>query len=117
MTLEEYREYCLQKAGVTEHLPFDINTLVFKVGNKMFALTNINQFSSINLKCDPERAVELREQYAEITPGYHMNKKLWNTVSTIGSIEDRLIFELIDHSYNLIFEGLTKKQKEEIENR
>jgi|TARA_R110000737_G_scaffold33607_1_gene51918 predicted DNA-binding protein (MmcQ/YjbR family) len=117
MTLEEYREYCLQKAGVTEHLPFDINTLVFKVGNKMFALTDINSFSSINLKCDPERAIELREQYSEIIPGYHMNKRLWNTVSTIDSLEDSFILELIDHSYDLILESLPKKTREEIENR
>jgi predicted DNA-binding protein (MmcQ/YjbR family) len=117
MTLEEYRKYCLQKAGVTEHLPFDINTLVFKVGNKMFALTDINSFSSINLKCDPERAIELREQYSEIIPGYHMNKRLWNTVSTIDSLEDSFILELIDHSYDLILESLPKKTREEIENR
>jgi predicted DNA-binding protein (MmcQ/YjbR family) len=115
MILEEFREYCLQKAGVTEHLPFDINTLVFKVGIKLFALTDVTKFVSINLKCDPERAIELRERYSEIIPGYHMNKRLWNTISTVGSLEDALIFDLIDHSYNLVFESLTNKQKQEIE--
>jgi predicted DNA-binding protein (MmcQ/YjbR family) len=117
MTLEEFREYCMMKAGVTEHLPFDINTLVFKVGNKMFALTDINHFESINLKCDPDRAIELREQYSEIIGGYHMNKRLWNTVSTRGTLEDKFIFELIDHSYDLIVASLPKKIREEIENR
>jgi predicted DNA-binding protein (MmcQ/YjbR family) len=115
MILEEFRGYCLQKAGVTEHLPFDINTLVFKVGIKLFALTDVTKFVSINLKCDPERAIELRERYSEIIPGYHMNKRLWNTISTVGSLEDALIFDLIDHSYNLVFESLTNKQKQEIE--
>jgi predicted DNA-binding protein (MmcQ/YjbR family) len=117
MTLEEFRKYCLQKADVTEHLPFDINTLVFKVGHKMFALTDLNNLSSLNLKCDPEKAVELRERHVEIIPGYHMNKKLWNSVSTIGALEDSLILELIDHSYYLVYESLTKKQRKEIESR
>ncbi len=112
MNIETYRNYCLSKKGTTEGFPFDKNTLVFKVGNKMFALTNIDTFESINLKCDPEYAIELREQFKGIKPGYHMNKKHWNTVMIHSDITDRLIFELIDLSYNLVFKSLTKKQRE-----
>lgn len=117
MTLEEFREYCLQKAGVTEHLPFDIHTLVFKVGSKMFALTDLNTFESINLKCNPERAVALREEYVEITPGFHMNKTHWNSVSTRDNLSDELIKELVDHSYDLVFASLTRKEKEDFAGR
>ena len=82
MNIEEYREYCIGKPGVTEGFPFDLNTLVFKVMGKMFALTNVDLFVSINLKCDPDYAIELREQYEGIKPGYHMSKKHWNTCDT-----------------------------------
>lgn len=111
MNIEDYRNYCLKKKGVTEEFPFGENTLVFKVMGKMFALTNIDEFESINLKCDPEEAVLLREKYDAVLPGYHMNKKHWNTVLVDGSISDRLIYEWTDHSYNLVVEGLPKKQK------
>ncbi len=117
MNLEEFREYCLQKAGVTEHLPFDIKTLVFKVCGKMFALTDLETFGSINLKCDPEKAILLRESYSEIIPGYHMSKTHWNTVSVEGSLNDSFIYDLIDDSYNLVFESLTRKQKQNYEDR
>ncbi len=113
MNIESYREYCISKAAVTEHFPFDNRTLVFKVAGKMFALCDVEEFGSINLKCDPERAVELREKYDGIQPGYHMSKVHWNTVSTAGDISDKLITELIDHSYALIVSSLTKKIKQE----
>lgn len=114
MDIEYYREYCLRKAGVTESFPFDNNTLVFKVMNKMFALCDVDLFTSVNLKCDPERCIQLREQYEGIIPGYHMNKKHWNTIQMDGTIPDNLFLELIDHSYELIVESLPKKLKEEL---
>jgi len=114
MNIEAFRDYCLAKAAVTEELPFDENTLVFKVMGKMFALTDIELFTSINLKCDPARALELREQYAGITPGYHMNKKHWNSVSTDGSVPDALLYELIDHSYELVVAGLPAKLRQQL---
>ncbi len=116
MNIEEFREYCLSKKGVTESFPFDEQTLVFKA-IKMFALTNIEGEFRVNLKCDPERAVQLREEYPDnILPGYHMSKKHWNTVIVEGSVPEKLIYELIDHSYHLIVHSLTKKQKQELDN-
>ena len=112
MNIESYREYCLSKKGVTEDFPFDNETLVFKVGGKMFALTGIEQFKSINLKCDPERAVELREQYPGILPGYHMSKKHWNTVMMDGSVPMKLIIQMIDDSYNLVLSSLPKRDRD-----
>jgi predicted DNA-binding protein (MmcQ/YjbR family) len=114
MNIEFFREYCLSKPATSEHLPFDENTLVFKVADKMFALCDINKFEGINLKCDPEKAEELREQYDGIRPGYHMSKKHWNTVDVKGSVSDKLILELIDHSYELVFQSLPKKVREAI---
>jgi predicted DNA-binding protein (MmcQ/YjbR family) len=102
MNIEQYREYCIGFEGVTEEFPFDNHTLVFKVYGKMFALTDVEDFTSINLKCDPEKAVELREQYSSVLPGYHMNKKHWNTVLIDGSIPDKFIFEWIKDSYWLV---------------
>jgi predicted DNA-binding protein (MmcQ/YjbR family) len=91
VNIEEYRSYCLAKKGVIEEFPFDNETLVFKVAGKMFALTNVSTFASINLKCDPEKAVELRDQYPAVLPGYHMNKKHWNTILLDGSIPRKLL--------------------------
>ena len=114
MNIEEYRTYCLSKKATTEGFPFDNNTLVFKVANKMFALSDVDLFTSVNLKCDPERAVQLREQYdGSIIPGYHMNKQHWNTILMDGSVGDKLIKELIEHSYELIVATLPKKVKAE----
>lgn len=110
MDLEFLRDYCLKKKGVTESLPFDESTLVFKVMNKIFCLTDIDNPVSINLKCDPEKALDLRERYEEIKPGYHMNKKHWNTVELNGSLKKKIILELVDHSYDLVVKGLTKKE-------
>lgn len=114
MDIERYREYCIAKPGVTEGFPFDEQVLVFKVMGKMFALTDVDSFEYINLKCDPERAVELREQYDAIRPGYHMHKAQWNSVYMDGSLPDTLVLELIDHSYELIVAKLTKKLREEL---
>jgi predicted DNA-binding protein (MmcQ/YjbR family) len=114
MNIEIFRDYCLSKKGVTEHFPFDEVTLVFKVMNKVFALTSIITFDSINLKCDPEKAVLLRERYSGIIPGYHMSKVHWNTVSTDGSVPEKLLFELINERYDLIVKKLTKKEKAEL---
>lgn len=102
MNIEQLRAYCLSLPDVTEHFPFDETTLVFKVKGKMFALTDLEGPLSVNLKCDPERAIELREQYPAVRPGYHMNKVHWNTVDVDGSISDRMILGWIDHSYELI---------------
>ncbi|MFV8343407.1 MmcQ/YjbR family DNA-binding protein [Flavobacterium sp. XS2P39] len=119
MNLETYYEYCLTKKGVTEHFPFDEDTLVFKVGGKMFALSSLNQWEngspSINLKCDPERAQELRAQYDAIRPGFHMSKIHWNTIAVNTDVPDVLIKELIDHSYELVFKSLTKKMRSEVQ--
>jgi predicted DNA-binding protein (MmcQ/YjbR family) len=114
MNIEEYRDYCLAKKGVTEGFPFDETTLVFKVMGKMFALTGVNSFEYVNLKCDPEKAIELREENSGITPGYHMSKKHWNSVAMDGSVDDDLIVELIDHSYDLVVKSLTKALKQEL---
>lgn len=116
MNIEEYRDYCLAKPGVTEGFPFNETTLVFKVMGKMFALTDIELFESINLKCNPEKAIELREQYEGINPGYHMSKKHWNTVAVNSDVPRNLLFSLIDESYNLVVDSLTKKLKEELKN-
>lgn len=116
MNIEFFRDYCLAKQGVTEEFPFDRDTLVFKVMNKIFVLTDVDQFESVNLKCDPERAIELREINAGIKPGFHMNKKHWNTVETTGIISDNLLKELIDHSYSMVVKGLAKTAKEQLKN-
>lgn len=119
MNLETYYEYCLSKKGVTEHFPFDEDTLVFKVGGKMFALSSLSQWEkgtpSVNLKCDPERAQELRAEYDAIQPGFHMSKVHWNTIAVNQDVPDVLLKELIDHSYNLVFKSLTKKIQKEAE--
>lgn len=103
---------------MTEHFPFDEDTLVFKVGGKMFALSSLSQWEkgepSLNLKCDPDRAQELRAQYEAVKPGYHMSKIHWNTIAVNKDVPDSLIKELIDHSYELVFKSLTKKIQSEI---
>jgi predicted DNA-binding protein (MmcQ/YjbR family) len=110
MNIEELREYSMAKKHVTESFPFDNETLVFKVMNKMFALTGINKSPlTVNLKCDPENAVALREEYSCVLPGYHMNKQHWNTVVIDGSVDDRLVMQWIDDSYNLIVASLPKR--------
>jgi predicted DNA-binding protein (MmcQ/YjbR family) len=116
MNIEDIREYCLAKKGVSEGFPFDDVTLVFKVMGKMFLLCSLDRdILSFNAKCDPERAVELREAYAAVTPGYHMNKQHWNTIQLDGSLPDTLIAYLIDHSYTLVTESLTRAKRKELE--
>jgi predicted DNA-binding protein (MmcQ/YjbR family) len=118
MNLETYYEYCLSKKGVTEHFPFDEDTLVFKVGGKVFALSSLLRWEkgapSVNLKCDPERAQELRAEYDAIQPGFHMSKVHWNTIAVNQDVPNALLKELIDHSYDLVFKSLTKKIQTEI---
>jgi predicted DNA-binding protein (MmcQ/YjbR family) len=114
MDIEAYRTYCLAKKEVTESLPFDNNTLVFKVCGKMFALADIDQFESINLKCNPEKAIKLREQFDAVLPGYHMNKQHWNTVKMDNAVPDALLREWIDDSYDLVVQKLPKKDRERI---
>ena len=115
MNVEDFRDYCLNKKGVTEGFPFDETTLVFKVGGKMFALAGIDNFASMNLKCDPEKSIDLRETYNGVKPGWHMNKTHWNTVSVDADVPYQLIQELIDDSYNLIFKSLPKRIKDELQ--
>ena len=119
MNLETYYEYCLSKKGVTEHFPFDEDTLVFKVGGKMFALSSLKQWEkgepSVNLKCKPDYALELRAQYDDIKPGFHMSKTHWNTIEINRAVPYKLIKELIDDSYELIFKSLTKIVQNEID--
>lgn len=116
MHLESLREYCLSKKAVEETLPFGPDTLVFKVMGKAFLLCGFeNDPLSFNVKCDPEKAIELREQYPCVQPGYHMNKKHWNTIAADGSVSDKQLEEWIDHSYDLVVGGLTKKEKEILE--
>jgi predicted DNA-binding protein (MmcQ/YjbR family) len=112
MNLATFREYCASLPGFSEDLPFGPEVLAFRVAGKIFALMDVDLFESVNLKCDPERAVELREQYSGIVPGYHMNKTHWNTVRTDGSVPHRLLLELAAHSYDLVRASLPKKTRE-----
>lgn len=118
MNIQQLYEYCLSKKGVTEHFPFDEDTLVFKVGGKMFCLTSLKKWEagdcSINLKCEPELAIELREQYEAVQPGWHMSKIHWNTVSVDGDLPPKKALELITLSYDLVFKSLTKKLQTEV---
>lgn len=115
MNIEEFRDYCLSKKYVTECFPFDETTLVFKVAEKMFALSGLEQQpTKVNLKCDPERSIELRSEFDDIIEGYHMSKKHWNTITIQGNISNKLIIELIDHSYDLVVKGMTKKKQKEL---
>lgn len=120
MTIDLIREYCLSKKGSSEDFPFDQDTLVFKVLGKMFALAPLENWeqgkASINLKCDPEYAIELRERYNSIEPGFHMSKVHWNSVYLYrGEIERDFLFELIDHSYDKVVEKMTKKNRAELD--
>ena len=119
MNVEALRDYCLAKPSVTEGLPFGEDTLVFKVGGKIFLLTGLSEGDRFNAKCDPERAVELRDRHPEVLPGYHMNKVHWNTVYMNGALTDAQLCEMVDHSYDLILHSLPKKLQQEIatENR
>jgi len=116
MNIEEFRSFCIAKKGVTEEFPFDEQTLVFKVMGKMFALTGLERIpTQVNLKCDPERSIALREEFdGTITPGYHMSKLHWNTLY-IQELPPKLIRELLDHSYDLVIAKFTKKLRAEFD--
>lgn len=116
MNIEELRAYCLSKKGVTESFPFNETTLVFKVGGKMFLLADIESNPlQFNVKCNPQRAIELREKYASVFPGYHMNKTNWNTIIADTSLSMKLILSWVDDSYQLVFEGLSKKIRADLD--
>ncbi len=111
MDIQHIREHCIKKAGVTEEFPFDEETLVFKVYGKMFLLTNLNPPLSINIKCDPENAIDLRERYPAVTPGYHMNKTHWNTVQLDGTVPAKMLLLWIDDSYELVLNSIPEKKR------
>lgn len=119
MNLENFYEYCLSKKGVAEDFPFDKDVLVLKVGGKIFALSSLERWEmgepAINLKCNPDRAAELRVEFDDIKPGFHMSKVHWNTININKGVQDVMVKELIDHSYDLVFKSLTKKLQNEIQ--
>jgi len=115
MNIEDVREYCLSKRGVSDSFPFDASTLVFKVLGRIFLLTDLESEFCINIKCNPDLAVELRERYSCVEPGYHMNKTCWNTVLIDGSIPDDELYRWIDHSYDEVVSKMSKKQKDLLE--
>ncbi|AMR25780.1 MmcQ-like protein [Hymenobacter psoromatis] len=114
MNIEEYRDFCLSLPGTTEEMPFGPDTLVFKVGGKIFALTDLQTFASFNVKCDPERAADLRERYDYVLPGFHMNKKHWNTVLVGTGATDAQLREWITHSYQLVVAALPRAVRAEL---
>jgi predicted DNA-binding protein (MmcQ/YjbR family) len=117
MNIEQIREHCLKKKAVKEEFPFDEETLVFKVAGKIFLLASLKAIPlQINLKCEPEKAIELREEFETVQPGYHMNKKHWNTIIIDGTVPTRTLFEWIDDSYSLVIAGLTKSKRKLLEN-
>jgi predicted DNA-binding protein (MmcQ/YjbR family) len=114
MNRQDFRNYCLAKKGAIEDFPFDATTVVFKISGKIFALADAAAFKRISLKCDPAKAVELRNRYSAVIPGYHLNKRNWNTIVLDGSVPDNLIYRLIDHSYETVFLGLNRAEKQNL---
>ena len=115
MNIESFREYCLKKPAATESMPFGPDNIVFKVGGKMFGLAALDEVPPrVNLKCDPDLALELRDRYEEVTPGYHMNKKHWNTVELSGGIPESEMRKMIDHSYDLVVQSLPKAKRAQL---
>ena len=114
MNIEAYRNFCISKPWVTEEFPFNETALVFKVAGKMFALIDVEKFETISLKCDPEKSIELREQFSGINYAYHFSKKHWIGVATDGSVTDDLMYELINHSYDLVVCKLPKKVRDQL---
>lgn len=113
MDIDSFREYCLAKKGVTEDFPFDEVTLCLRVAGKIFAITGLDSESfTVNLKCEPDYAIELRERYPEVQPGWHMNKKHWNTVDFEGSLDEKMLRHLVDHSYGQVVKSLKKAERE-----
>ena len=116
MNIEQFREFCLGKNGVTEDFPFDDVTLCVRVAGKIFAITGLDsERFQVNLKCDPDQTVELREQYPEVQPGWHMNKKHWNTVDFEGALDEGMLRSLIDHSYEQVVKTLKKSERTQLE--
>ncbi|MFN1834983.1 MmcQ/YjbR family DNA-binding protein [Balneola sp. MJW-20] len=115
MDIQTFYEFCMSLPGTSDGFPFDEDTLVLKVMGKIFAITNVEKFNGINLKCDPVKAIEYRAEYEEVQPGYHTNKKHWNFVDPRGSLDDELLFNMIEDSYNLVAATLPKKLKEELD--
>ncbi|MBL7915887.1 MAG: MmcQ/YjbR family DNA-binding protein [Bacteroidia bacterium] len=109
MNIEEIRAYCLKFHDTTESFPFDEDVLAFKVSGKIFCLTSLSEPDRMNLKCEPEKAIELREQYPCVIPGYHMSKKMWNTVIIDGSVSKKMLQSWIKHSFDEVVKGLPKK--------
>jgi len=114
MTADQFRRYCLGKKGATEDFPFGMPVTVYKVQGKMFALADAD-FRRVNLKSDPVTAIALRERYPSVIPGYHMSKRHWNSVIMDGSVDDALVYEWVDHSYDLVVAGLTRAQREALQ--
>ena len=115
MNIETLQQHCLSKKGVTEETPFGPDNLVYKVGGKMFLLASLDAIPlRFNVKCDPEEAIQLRDTYSSVLPGYHMSKKHWNTIVADGTVSDKLLQQWIDASYNLVLDSLSKKLKQEI---
>ena len=115
MDLEQFREYCLSRVAATESMPFGEDVLVFKVGDKMFALAALDEFpTTVNLKCDPDLALELRDRYEQVRPGYHMNKKHWNTVEIDSGVPEAELRKMIDDSYDLVVRALPKAQRDQL---
>lgn len=115
MNIETFREYCLSKPASTEGTPFGPDNIVFKVAGKMFALAALDEVPpAVNLKCDPDLALELRDRYEQVRPGYHMNKKHWNTVELDGVIPEKEIRKMIDRSYDLVVQSLPKAKREKL---
>ncbi|PTR00873.1 putative DNA-binding protein (MmcQ/YjbR family) [Mucilaginibacter yixingensis] len=114
MNVESLRDYCLSLQGTTEDMPFGEETLAFRIGEKIFLLISLDTGNRFNVKCDPELAVQLREQHNEVQPGYHMNKKHWNTIYMDGNLSDKQLREMIHHSYTLVLQSLPKRLQDEI---
>jgi predicted DNA-binding protein (MmcQ/YjbR family) len=114
MQIEQLRDFCINLSAVTEEFPFDNDTLVFKVAGKMFALASLANPNSVNLKCDPEKALEYRASYGAVNPGYHMSKIHWNTVSFNEDVDDKLLLQMVMDSYQLVVKGLPKKVRESL---
>jgi predicted DNA-binding protein (MmcQ/YjbR family) len=115
MDLESFREYCLSKVAATESMPFGEGVLVFKIAGKMFALAALDEIpATVNLKCDPDLALELRDQYEQVQPGYHMNKKHWNTVEIGSGVPEAELRKMIDHSYDLVVRALPKARRDQL---
>ena len=115
MDLEQFREYCLSRVAATESMPFGEGVLVFKVAGKIFALAGLDEIpATVNLKCDPDLALELRDRYEQVRPGYHMNKKHWNTVEIDSGVPEAELRKMIEHSYDLVVRALSKAQRDQL---